>query len=146
MKNASQSVGRQVVPQRHCLVEPARKPHQANLRVAASAETARQLLSDLDLVRAVDGRADQSLRTHGSVACGAELDAQLRCSCGVAHEQRVCIRAPCPQRRAPIQLTCESVFTIQNSTPSSSLMIIRLTALEPPPPTPMTCVHRTITR
>ena len=37
------------------------------------------------------------------------------------------------------RLTCESVFTIQNSTPSSSLMIIRLTALEPPPPTPMTC-------
>ena len=53
---------------------------------------------------------------------------------------------PTVQRQAPSQLTCESVFTIQNSTPSSSLMIIRLTALEPPPPTPMTCVHRTARR
>ena len=35
--------------------------------------------------------------------------------------------------------TWASVLTIQNSTPLMSLPTIRFTALEPPPPTPMTC-------
>mmetsp|Transcript_33565 Transcript_33565/g.64280 ORF Transcript_33565/g.64280 Transcript_33565/m.64280 type:complete len:328 (-) Transcript_33565:293-1276(-) len=33
---------------------------------------------------------------------------------------------------------CASVFTIQNSTPSNCASIMRLTALEPPPPVPIT--------
>ena len=35
---------------------------------------------------------------------------------------------------------CASVFTAMNSTPLSPASIIRLTALQPPPPTPMTLI------
>ena len=38
-----------------------------------------------------------------------------------------------------LAMAWESVLTIQNSTPLMSLPTIRLTALEPPPPTPTTC-------
>ena len=35
---------------------------------------------------------------------------------------------------------CTSVFAAMNSTPSSLAAIMRLTALPPPPPTPMTLI------
>ena len=39
-----------------------------------------------------------------------------------------------------ISSDCASVFTEMNSTPFSPASIIRLTALHPPPPTPMTLI------
>ena len=43
---------------------------------------------------------------------------------------------------AAVAMAWESVLTIQNSTPWMSLPTMRLTALEPPPPTPTTCFGR----
>mmetsp|Transcript_13510 Transcript_13510/g.44655 ORF Transcript_13510/g.44655 Transcript_13510/m.44655 type:complete len:271 (-) Transcript_13510:247-1059(-) len=41
---------------------------------------------------------------------------------------------------AAVAMACESVLTIQNSTPLMSLPTMRFTALDPPPPTPTTLI------
>lgn len=130
-------------------------PHQANLWVAASTETASELAANLDLVSCVHGGGSQSLQgcTHGvhaQVLVGwvrsfqhqVQQASQALHSLGLATNHIAVWRnagaatvPACIRQR----LTWASVFVTQNSTPCRLASFMRFTALLPPPPTPITC-------
>lgn len=137
---------------------PGCRAHQADTRVATSAQAAGELAADLDPPVGGQGAGCQGLQagdmpqgqqSRGVVYIGGPVTccAQSAAFCPVAVAlpvSAVCNAAdqhkagPRPWLQA---LTCASVFITYISTPVSWLASMRLTAFEPPPPTPTTCMH-----
>lgn len=114
--------------------------HRADLRVAAGAQSPREELSDLNFVRRVHRRAGQRLIALSTAVRFPQNPGQGHSCKGCSAVRRVLASSMLlcnwPDSTG---LTCASVLMIQNSTPWSSVKVMRLTAFEPPPPTPSTC-------
>ncbi len=115
--------------------------HRANLGVAAGAQSPREKLSDLNFVRRVHRRAGQRLIALSTAVRLPQNPEQGHSCKGCSAVCRVLASSVllCNWPEHSFGLTCASVLMIQNSTPWSSVKVMRLTAFEPPPPTPSTC-------